>query len=125
MSPSTPALVVEDGVRARVGLVGGFEVSDLWFAPGFEHAPFEPEVPYVGVVLGGALEKRFGRSTWELVQGDSFAMPDGAQHSARFGDAGARVVVVRVRPGAAGGSTGPPPRPRPHRPPPAPALAGR
>jgi AraC family transcriptional regulator len=125
MSPSTPALVVEDGVRARVGLVGGFEVSDLWFAPGFEHAPFEPEVPYVGVVLAGALEKRFGRSTWELVQGDSFAMPDGAQHSARFGYAGARVVVVRVHPGAAGGATALLRRLRRYRRPRTPALAGR
>lgn len=101
MSASVLRVEVEEGARAKIGLTGGFEVAELCFAPRFRHGAFEPETPYVGVVLGGALEKRFAGSSWELGRGDSFTMPAGARHAARFGAAGARVVVVRVGPGAA------------------------
>ena len=40
--------------------VNGFTIGEL-FPAGYVQAPFEPDLPYLAVVIGGALEKSFGR----------------------------------------------------------------
>ena len=55
------ASVVEDeGVVLRSADVNGFTVSELRFPAGYVQEPFEPDLPYLAVVIGGALEKSFG-----------------------------------------------------------------
>jgi AraC family transcriptional regulator len=87
----------ENGVRRTSGALNGFEVAELRFPPRFVQAPFEPESPYLAVVLDGGLEKSFRFGTLSLAPGKALTMPVGATHGARFGPTGARVVIVRAR----------------------------
>jgi AraC family transcriptional regulator len=93
-----PERVVDEGVLSRCGRAGSFHVGELEFPPGHEHPSFDPELPYVGVVVEGALVKQFPRTSWELEAGSVFTIPAGASHSARFSAAGARVALVWIDP---------------------------
>jgi AraC family transcriptional regulator len=91
------ASVVEDeGVVLRSADVNGFTVGELSFPAGYVQAPFEPDLPYLAVVIGGALEKSFGGGM-TLRPGAALTMPAGATHGARFGPDGARIVIVKAR----------------------------
>ena len=91
------ASVFEDeGVLSRSGDVNGFTIGELRFPAGYVQASFEPDLPYLAVVIGGALEKSFGRGL-ALHEGVALTMPSGATHSARFGPDGARIVIVKSR----------------------------
>jgi AraC family transcriptional regulator len=76
--------------------VNGFTVGELRFPPGYVQADFEPELPYVAVVLDGSLRKSFRRRTMSLGRADALTMPAGAEHGARFGSEGARIVIVKA-----------------------------
>jgi hypothetical protein len=52
----------EDGVGVTTAELNGFTVSELCFPRGYDQPPFDPELPYVAVVLEGALVKRCTRA---------------------------------------------------------------
>ena len=91
---SFASVVEQDGVLARTAPVNGFTVGELRFPARYIQTPFEPELPYLAVVIGGSLEKSFGVGMM-LPSGAALTMPAGATHGARFGPGGARVVIVK------------------------------
>jgi AraC family transcriptional regulator len=86
----------KDGVVLRSADVNGFTVAELCFPPECVQDEYEPELPYLAVVLHGAMEKSFGTGL-SFGAGSALTMPAGARHSARFGPEGARIVIVRAR----------------------------
>jgi AraC family transcriptional regulator len=88
-------LTDEAGVRVRSARANGFELAELQFPPDYVQAPFEPERPYLAIVIEGGLAKSFATRTMRLAHGTALSMPVGARHGARFGHDGARVVVVK------------------------------
>ncbi len=86
----------EEGVVLRSADVNGFTVGELSFPPGFVQAEYEPDLPYLAVVVEGAMEKSFGDGI-AFGAGSALTMPAGARHSARFGPAGCRIVIVKGR----------------------------
>jgi AraC family transcriptional regulator len=90
-------VVDEAGVAATTAEVNGFTIREVRFPPGHAHDEFEPELPYLAVVLDGSLEKSFRARSIGLDQGCGLTMPVGATHSARFGPKGARIVIVKPR----------------------------
>jgi AraC family transcriptional regulator len=87
----------EDGVALTSADVNGLMVSELRFPPGYLQDTFEPDLPYLALVLDGSLEKSFRTRTIELGRACGLTMPAGATHGARFGAKGARIVVVKPR----------------------------
>jgi AraC family transcriptional regulator len=86
---------VEDGVRATSADVGGLDVSELSYPPGYRQRPYDPERGYLAVVLEGRVEKGFAHGLVSLRAGNVAAIPASAAHTAEFGARGARVVVVQ------------------------------
>jgi AraC family transcriptional regulator len=90
------ATVTEDeGVLVRSAEVNGFTLEELRFPPSYKHGAFEPDLPYLALVLDGTVEKLFRQRTLQLERASGLTMPAGATHRARFGATGARIVVVR------------------------------
>jgi AraC family transcriptional regulator len=87
----------QDGVFVTSAEVNGFTLSELRFPPNYVQDEFEPEVPYLAVVLDGGLEKSFRFREMPLHTASAFTMPVGAAHGARFGSSGARIVIVRPK----------------------------
>jgi AraC family transcriptional regulator len=87
----------EDGVAITWAEVNGFILSELVFPPGYGQAPFEPERPYLALVLEGSMVKSFRAKSIGFGDGSAFTMPAGMWHGARFGGAGAKIVIVRPR----------------------------
>jgi AraC family transcriptional regulator len=96
---SFAAVTEDDGVRVTTADVDDFTVSELSFPGGYVQAPFEPELPYLALVLDGAMEKTFALRTVTFGRASALTMPAGARHAARFGPSGARVLIVRPRDG--------------------------
>jgi AraC family transcriptional regulator len=91
------ATVIEDeGVVLRSADVNAFTVGELSFPAGYIQADFEPELPYLAVVVDGAMEKSFAGGM-SFGAGSALTMPAGAKHGARFGPQGARIVIVKAR----------------------------
>lgn len=86
----------EDGVRSTSADVNGFTLAELRFPPNYVQQPFEPELPYLAVVLEGSLHKSFRRRSMQLASSSAVSMPAGARHDARFGPGGARIAIVKV-----------------------------
>ena len=89
-------MIEDEGVVLRSADVNGFTVGELQFPPGYVQADFEPELPYIAVVVDGAMEKSFGGGM-SFGAGSALTMPAGAKHGARFGPQGARIVIVKAR----------------------------
>src|SRR2546423_6806588 len=87
----------EEGVFVTVAEVNGFTLSELRFPGSYVQAPFEPELPYLAVVLEGTLVKSFPRRSLELGSAYAVAIPVGATHGARFGPHRARILILRPR----------------------------
>jgi AraC family transcriptional regulator len=87
----------EDGVGVTEAEVTGFTLAELGFPPGYVQAPFEPELPYLALVLDGGLVKSFPRRTISLEQASVLTIPAGAVHGARFGSTGARILIIRSK----------------------------
>ena len=85
----------EDGVVIRSASVNGFTVGELAFSPGYVQQEFEPDLPYLAVLVEGAMRKSL-RGGMDVATGGGLTMPAGARHGARFGRQGARVVIVKV-----------------------------
>jgi AraC family transcriptional regulator len=97
MGAAFAAVTVEDGVRMRSADVDGLTVSELAFPANYVQEPFEPELPYLALVLEGLLVKTFPRRDLELAAPAAVTMPAGETHAASFGPGGARIVIVRSR----------------------------
>src|SRR2546421_6523989 len=97
MEPVFATVAEEDGVSVTSAEVNGFTLSELKFRQSYVQAPFEPELPYLAVVLEGGIVKSFPRRALELQRASAVAIPAGATHRARFGSDGARILIVRPR----------------------------
>jgi AraC family transcriptional regulator len=89
-------LVEDDGVVIRSADVNGFTVGELSFPAGYVQDEYEPDLPYVAVVIHGAMEKTFGGGRF-FGAGSALTMAAGARHGARFGRQGATIVIVKAR----------------------------
>ncbi len=91
------ATVVEDeGVVLRSAEVNDFSVGELSFPAGYVQDEYEPDLPYVAVVISGAMEKTLGDGM-SFGAGSALTMAAGARHGARFGPQGATIVIVKAR----------------------------
>jgi AraC family transcriptional regulator len=97
MEPVFATVAEEDGVSVTSAEVNGFTLSELRFPQSYVQAAFEPDLPYLAVVLEGGLVKSFPRRALDLGRASAVAIPQGATHGARFGSAGARILIVRPR----------------------------
>jgi AraC family transcriptional regulator len=97
MGTGFAAVTQDEGVSVTSAEVNGFTLSELQFPESYVQPPFEPELPYLAVVLEGALVKSFPRRALELASAYAVAIPVGATHGARFGSDGARILIVRPR----------------------------
>jgi AraC family transcriptional regulator len=88
---------VDDGVSITTAELSHFTIVELGFPPGYVQAPYEPERPYLALVLDGAMEKSFALRTVSFGRTSALTMPVGARHGARFGSEGARILVVRPK----------------------------
>lgn len=86
----------EDGIGIASAAVNGLVLSELRFPAGYDQPLLDPELPYLAIVLDGALVKSFPRRSHALAEGTAITIPAGASHTARFGRAGARVVLVTL-----------------------------
>jgi AraC family transcriptional regulator len=92
------ATVTEDeGVLVTAADVNGYTLAELRFPPGYLQDEFEPDTPYLALVLDGSLEKSFPHRTMQLGPASGVTMPVGATHGARFGPDGARIVIVKPK----------------------------
>ena len=89
----------DDGVLVTSADVNGYTLADLRFPARYVQEAFEPDLPYLALVLEGGLAKSFPRHTMELDRSCGVTMPAGATHSARFGEQGARIAIVKPRSG--------------------------
>jgi AraC family transcriptional regulator len=85
----------EDGVLIRSAEVSGFTLAELSFPPGYVQQPVDPQLPYVAFVLEGSLVKSFRSRTLCLEPATGLTMPVAATHGARFGQRGARIMIVK------------------------------
>jgi len=95
MGAALATVTEEAGVVARSAAVDGLTLAELQFSAGYVQPPFEPDVPYLAVVLAGCLEKTFRPKTIHLSAAGAVTMPSGAVHGACFGRDGARIVIVK------------------------------
>ncbi len=95
MHASFATVTEDDGVLTTVAKVNGFTLSELRFPPEYVQETFEPEAPYLAIVLEGGLTKFFPHRTMHLDHGCALTMAAGAGHSARFGSKGARIALVK------------------------------
>ena len=96
MGTGFASMTESEGVRLVSADVNGLTVGELRFPPSYVQAEFEPELPYIAVVLDGSLRKSFRRRTINLGRADGLMMPAGAAHGAHFGSDGARIVIVKA-----------------------------
>jgi AraC family transcriptional regulator len=85
----------EDGVLVTSADVNGFILSELRFPSEYRQEAFEPQLPYLALVLEGSMVKSFRTRTVGFGRGSAFTMPAGMWHGARFGASGATIVIVR------------------------------
>ncbi len=85
----------DEGVRITSAEVTGYTVTELGFPPHYVQQAFEPELPYLALVLEGGMEKTFALRTMSFDRASALTMPAGARHGARFGSKGARILIVK------------------------------
>jgi AraC family transcriptional regulator len=97
MGAALARVMDDEGVLVRSADVNGFTLAELDFPPGYVQTEYEPDLPYLALVLEGGLQKSFRRRTIGLERASGLAMPVGAAHGARFGPQGARILIVKCR----------------------------
>ena len=85
----------DDGVLVTSAEVNGLILSELRFPPRYLQPAFEPERPYLGLVLEGRMAKSFRMTALDFSPGSAFTMPAGHWHGARFGPTGSTIVIIR------------------------------
>ena len=96
MQAGFATVVEDDGVVLRSAEVNGFMVGELSFPARYVQDEYEPDLPYLAVVIHGAMEKTFGGGM-SFGAGSALTMAAGARHGARFGPQGATIVIVKAR----------------------------
>lgn len=86
---------VDDGVLVTAADINGFTVRELRFPSNYVQEAFEPDRPYLALVLDGSMVKSFRAKTMDFGGGSAFTMPAGLWHGARFGSAGSTIVIIR------------------------------
>lgn len=102
MGATFATVTEDDGVLMTVADVNGFTFGELRFPPDYVQDTFEPELPYLAIVVDGALTKVFRHRTMHLDSGCALTVAVGARHRARFGPEGARIAIVKAN-GASNG----------------------
>jgi AraC family transcriptional regulator len=95
MGAGFAAVEEEDGVLITTAAVNGLILSEFRFPRDYLQAAFEPERPYLALVLDGSMVKSFRAKTLHLGRGSAFTMPAGLWHGARFGPEGSTIVMIR------------------------------
>ena len=85
----------DGGVAVRETTSAGVCVAELRFPPRHAQPIFDPELGYLAVVIDGDLSKTFPARTLGLTKGVAVSIPAAASHRAAFGEAGARVLIVK------------------------------
>jgi AraC family transcriptional regulator len=88
-------VTMDEGVLVTSAEVNGLILSELRFPPEYLQPAFEPQRPYLALVLEGAMVKSFRVKTLALSRGSAFTMPAGHWHGARFGPTGSTIVIIR------------------------------
>jgi AraC family transcriptional regulator len=96
MQSSFATVSEDDGVRMTSAEVNGFRLAELRFPPNYVQQPFEPDLPYLALVVDGSLQKTFRRRSLHLTGSTGVTMPAGAWHGARFGPRGAQIAIVKA-----------------------------
>ena len=96
MRTTEPTCVVQDGVRVTWRRLRDLLLEELVCPPQHRFDAWEPDVPYVAVVLEGAMEKRFAHRPQVLRAGSAITIPVSATHETRFGDAPTRVLKINA-----------------------------
>jgi AraC family transcriptional regulator len=96
VQPSFASVSEDEGVQVASATVNGFSLAEVRFPPNYVQQPFEPDLPYVAIVLEGSLHKAFRRRSMGLDSSTGVIMPAGAWHGARFGPEGARIAIVKL-----------------------------
>jgi AraC family transcriptional regulator len=87
----------DDGVLVTSAEVNGLILSELRFPSEYLQVAFEPQRPYLALVLEGGMVKSFRAKTIDFGRGSAFTMPAGLWHGARFGPVGSTIVIIRPR----------------------------
>ena len=87
----------QEGVRVMSAELNDLTLAELRFQPDLVQDTYEPELPYLALVLDGSLAKSFPARTIELHKASVLTMPAGEAHGARFGPKGARVLIVKPK----------------------------
>jgi AraC family transcriptional regulator len=85
----------DDGVLVTSAEVNGLILSELRFPSDYRQVAFEPERPYLALVLEGGMVKSFRAKTMDFGRGSALTMPAGLWHAARFGPVGSTIVIIR------------------------------
>ena len=93
--------VLEDGVLTMRRGVGDLVLEELVCPPGHRFAAWEPDSPYVALVLEGSMVKRFGALRRPLRAGTAIGIPVSAMHETRF--SGFPTRVLKINAGLRGG----------------------
>lgn len=84
-------------VAAKVLAVNDLLVTDMTFAAEQYSKVHEHELPFVGVVLEGSLEKWLGRLSVDVTAADAYVMPAGVSHVDGF-PVGVRILTLELDP---------------------------
>lgn len=89
------------GRTLRETEIGGLRLTETAHPAGLRLPPHAHEPACVTYVLGGAFEERVGSDAQWATPGSVFLKPPGAVHSNRYGERGARSLLVPVPPSLA------------------------
>lgn len=84
-------------VTANVLAINDLLVTDMTFAAEQYSQVHEHELPFVGVVLGGSLQKWLGRLSLDVTAADAYVMPAGVDHVDGF-PVGVRILTLELDP---------------------------
>jgi len=91
-------LPVTHGQPLQTLHTGGFAVIESQYPPALALPPHGHDEAYLSFAVRGAFDERVGGKTFECAQYDVIVRPPGVRHSNRYGNAGARCVLVEIAP---------------------------
>lgn len=95
------ANAITRGRTIREAEIGGLRFTETVHPAGLRLPPHAHEPACLTYVLSGAFEERAGASEQWATPGSVFLKPSGAVHSNRYGELGARSLLVQVPPSLA------------------------
>ena len=85
-------------LEANVLELNGFLVTDATFEAVRYSREHEHELPFIGVILAGGLEKWLGRLSFSLSTAGVYVMPSGVRHIDAYSVVGVRLLTVELDP---------------------------